>query len=63
MISPLPVHRRARNWYGSRIAPAEARPEVPAPRRDPRLVPVLHVSGLPIPIGGAPVDRRLTALL
>lgn len=62
MVAPIPVHRRAHNWYGIRSAPDGARPEAPAPRLDSR-VPVLRIVGLPIPIGGAPVDRRLTARL
>lgn len=62
MLAPIPVHRRAHNWYGIRSAPEGARPE--APRPDTRAaVPVLRIAGLPIPIGSAPVDRRLTALL
>jgi hypothetical protein len=62
MLAPIPVHRRAHNWYGIRSAPDGPRPETP--RLDSRApVPVLRIAGLPIPIGGAPVDRRLTALL
>ena len=61
MLSPIPVHRRAHNWYGNRTAPDAARPETPTPR--PATVPVLRIAGLPLPIGTAPVDRRLTALL
>lgn len=64
MLAPIPVHRRAHNWYGIRSAPDAARPKAPASCRDPRApVPVLRIVGLPIPIGSAPVDRRLTALL
>ena len=62
MLAPLPVHRRARNWYGNRTSPAEPRHE--APPRDPRAsLPVTYLAGIKIPIGSAPVDRRLTALL
>lgn len=61
MNTPLPVNRRTRTWYGSRIAPADPRPETPAPRRIH--VPELRMAGLLLPIGSAPVDRPLTALL
>ena len=61
MISPLPVHRRARNWYGTRTAPAEPRHEPALPPRP--AIPVTYIAGLILPIGSAPVDRRLTALL
>ena len=62
MLSQIPVHRRAHNWYGVRSAPDGARPK--APRAYSRAtIPVLRIVGLPIPIGGAPVDRRLTDLL
>ena len=66
MQAPLPLHRRARTWYGQRSAPAEpfchtedaARP---APAR--RAVPALRIAQIALRIGKAPVDRRLTALL
>ena len=62
MIAPLPIHRRARNWYGTRTSPAQPRRE--APPRDPRgSPPVTYLAGIHLPVGSAPVDRRLTALL
>lgn len=62
MLAPIPVHRRAHNWYGIRSAPEGARPKA-LRSAAPATIPVLRIVGLPIPIGGAPVDRRLTALL
>lgn len=64
MNAPLPLHRRARTWYGARTAPAEPlRHEDPErPRKTVRL-PALRVAQLAIEIRQAPVDRRLTALL
>ena len=61
MQSPLPLHRRARTWYGSRIAPTE-------PLRHqggdlPPTVPALRIAPLAFPLPQAPVDRRLAALL
>ena len=63
MLSRLPVHRRARMWYGARLAPAEpAQPPSPyAAARD--AVPALRIAKLPIPLGGAPIDRRPPAFL
>jgi hypothetical protein len=60
MQSPLPLHRRARTWYGSRIAPTEP---LRHPAAEPHLatVPTLRIAPLPLP--QAPVDRRLTAVL
>lgn len=66
MQAPLPLHRRARTWYGQRSAPAEPfhHPEAavnPAPAR--RVVPALRIAQIALQIRKAPVDRRLTALL
>jgi hypothetical protein len=65
MQSPLPLHRRARIWYGHRNAPAEplrhADPAVPAERSI--RIPALRIAQIALEIGKAPVDRRLTALL
>lgn len=62
MQSPLPLHRRARTWYGSRIAPTEPLRhqggDVPV-----AAVPALRIAPLALPCPQAPVDRRLAALL
>lgn len=62
MQSPLPLHRRARTWYGQRSAPAEPLRHAEA---EPRAVhiPALRIAQLALQIRQAPVDRRLTALL
>jgi hypothetical protein len=61
MQSPLPVNRRARTWYGSRIAPTESpRHAAAAP---PAKVPALRIAPLALPLPQAPFDRRLAALL
>ncbi|HSU14280.1 hypothetical protein [Longimicrobium sp.] len=61
MNAQLPLHRRARIWYGRRAAPA-------APLRHPspekrRAIPALRIAALPPEVRQAPVDRRLTGLL
>jgi hypothetical protein len=62
MQSPLPLHRRARTWYGSRIAPTEPlRHQAGSP--PPATVPALRIAPLAFPLPQAPVDRRLAALL
>jgi hypothetical protein len=61
MQSPLPLHRRARTWYGSRIAPTE--PLRHASAAKPGTVPALRIAALTFPLPQAPVDRRLAALL
>lgn len=65
MQAQLPLHRRARTWYGQRSAPAEpfhhadtAAQPAPAVR-----VPTLRIAQLALQIRKAPVDRRLTDLL
>jgi hypothetical protein len=65
MQAPLPLHRRARTWYGQRSAPAEpfhhtdtAAQPAPGVR-----VPALRIAQLALQIRKAPVDRRLTGLL
>jgi hypothetical protein len=64
MTSQLPVHRRARMWYGARTEPAVPnRPAATAAPVTRAAVPALRLAGLPIPIGGAPVDRRPPAFL
>jgi hypothetical protein len=60
MQSPLPRHRRARTWYGSRIAPTEP---LRHPAATPPTVPALRIAALSFPLPQAPVDRRLTAIL
>jgi hypothetical protein len=59
MQSPLPRHRRARTWYGSRIAPAEPLRHPAEPH--PAAVPALRIA--PLPLAQAPVDRRQAAVL
>jgi len=61
MQSPLPLHRRARTWYGSRIAPAE--PLRHQGGDPPPAVPALRIAPLALPLPQAPFDRRLAALL
>lgn len=59
----LPLHRRARTWYGRRSAPAEPLHH-PLPAAEPRArVPAPRIAPLPPQLRQAPVDRRLTALL
>lgn len=66
MQTPLPLHRRARSWYGQRSDPVQPRrhadavvhPEAPAAR-----IPALRIAQIALQIRQAPVDRRLTALL
>jgi len=61
MTSPLPVNRRARTWYGSRIAPTEPlRHETSA---KPAAVRAFYIAPLALPLPQAPVDRGLAALL
>lgn len=62
MQSPLPLHRRARTWYGQRSAPAEPLRHAEA---EPRVViiPALRVAQIALQIRKAPVDRRLAGLL
>jgi hypothetical protein len=60
MQSPLPRHRRARTWYGSRIAPTEP---LRHPAATAQTVPALRIAALSFPLPQAPVDRRLTAIL
>lgn len=62
MTTPLPRHRRARNWYGMRTAPSAAPRWRPAESGRTR-VERSAVPPLPPEIRQAPVDRRLTALL
>jgi hypothetical protein len=62
MQSPLPLHRRARTWYGSRIAPTEPLRH-PAAAAQPAAVPALRIAPLAYPLPQAPVDRRVAALL
>jgi hypothetical protein len=63
MTSPLPLHRRARAWYGARTVPSAApsRPRQPDVRRI--RIAGLALAELPPEIRQAPFDRRLTALL
>lgn len=61
MMSPLPVNRRARTWYGSRIAPTEPLRHEAGQRLVAIAVPQLAPLALPLP--QAPFDRRLAALL
>jgi len=62
-MQSLPLHRRARTWYGSRIAPAEPlrHPSAAAPK--PATVPALRIAALAFPLPQAPVDRRLSVVL
>ena len=62
MQSPLPVNRRARTWYGSRIAPTEPLRHQ-AGGLSPATVPALRIAALAFPLPQAPVDRRLAAVL
>ena len=62
MQAPLPLHRRARTWYGSRIAPTEPLRHA-APGVKPATVPALRIAALAFPLPQAPVDRRLAAVL
>jgi hypothetical protein len=61
MMSPLPVNRRARTWYGSRIAPTEPLRHEAGQR--PATIPALYIAPLALPLPQAPFDRRLAALL
>jgi hypothetical protein len=62
MQIPLPLHRRERNWYGSRSAPSgPLRHPLPPLMEDD--VPALRIAPLPPQVRQAPVDRRLTDLL
>ena len=61
MQSPLPLHRRARTWYGSRIAPTESLRHQGGDL--PSTVPALRIAPLALPLPQAPFDRRLAALL
>jgi hypothetical protein len=61
MQSPLPLHRRARTWYGSRIAPTE--PLRHQAGDSPATVPALRIAPLAFPLPQAPVDRRLAGAL
>lgn len=66
MQAPLPLHRRARTWYGQRSAPADPFHHADAaaqPAPAPRVVPALRIAQIALQIRKAPVDRRLTALL
>lgn len=66
MQAPLPLHRRARTWYGQRSAPAEPLRHTEAaaqPAPAPRVVPALRVAQIGLQIRKAPVYRRVTALL
>ncbi|HEX9939583.1 MAG TPA: hypothetical protein VGB15_20780, partial [Longimicrobium sp.] len=65
MQAPLPLHRRARTWYGQRSAPAEPFHHAdPAAQPAPAVrVPALRIAQLALQIRKAPVDRRLTGLL
>jgi hypothetical protein len=63
MQSPLPLHRRARTWYGSRIAPTEPLRHGGAAAPQPATVPALRIAALAFPLPQAPVDRRLAAVL
>lgn len=62
MHAPLPLHRRARTWYGHRSAPQESLRH-PAPLPAAPRIPALRIAPLPAQIRKAPVDRRLTGLL
>ena len=62
MQSPLPRHRRARTWYGSRIAPTEPLRH-PSAAAQTATMPALRIAALSFPLPQAPVDRRLTAIL
>ena len=61
MQSPLPLNRRARTWYGSRIAPTE--PLRHQAGDAPVMVPVLRIAPLGLPLPQAPVDRHLAGVL
>jgi hypothetical protein len=63
MQAPLPLHRRARTWYGSRIAPTEPLRHASAAGAKPATVPALRIAALAFPLPQAPVDRRLAAVL
>ena len=61
MNAQLPLHRRARTWYGRRAEPAEPlRRASPAKKRH---INALRIAALPAQVREAPVDRRVTALL
>jgi hypothetical protein len=61
-MQSLPLHRRARTWYGSRIAPAEPlRHPSAAPK--PATVPALRIAALAFALPQAPLDRRLSTVL
>ena len=61
MMAPLPVNRRARTWYGSRIAPTEPLRHEAGQRSV--IIPTLQIAPLALPLPQAPFDRRLAALL
>jgi hypothetical protein len=61
MSTPLPLHRRARTWYGQRLGPTEPFRLPPTELRD--RVPALYLAPLAADVRQAPVDRRLTDLL
>ena len=65
MQAQLPLHRRARTWYGQRSAPAEPlqHADAPAQAAPAVRVPALRIAQIALQIRKAPVDRRLTALL
>lgn len=60
MSATLPLHRRARRWYGVRdAAPTPERGHEPPARS----IPLLTRDGRPLQVRQAPVDRRETSLL
>ncbi|MBV9108620.1 MAG: hypothetical protein JO306_04340 [Gemmatimonadetes bacterium] len=59
----LPLHRRERNWYGSRSAPTGPLRHPLPPAEPASVVPALRIAPLPAQVRQAPVDRRLTDLL
>lgn len=60
--SPLPLHRRARTWYGARTPSTRARRPLQPEVRRVRIAGLV-LAELPPEIRQAPFDRRLTALL
>ena len=64
MNPTLPLHRRARTWYGTRTPPTEPLRHAAAPEAPVRVhLPQVRIVELPRQIRQAPFDRRLTALL
>jgi hypothetical protein len=65
MTSMLPLHRRARTWYGVRSRPDEPLRHLPPAPAPPRAttIPMLRIAALPPQLRKAPVDRRLTEFL